>query len=203
MTMPNLVVALTGGVGSGKTTVADLFAKHGIPIIDADVIARQMTEIGSPAFLDIVDHFQQKILLSDGTLDRKKLRQVIFMHPEERRWLEALLHPLIRTEIEKQLAKTAAPYCIVVIPLLFEVKPYSFLNRILVVDTTEAEQIKRVMARDETSSVQAESILKTQISREQRIAMAHDVIHNNGSVEELEPKVEELHRAYLKLSVGV
>lgn len=199
MTGPTLIVALTGGIGSGKSTVADLFAKYSVPIIDSDVIARELTELGKPAFLDIVDHFQEKILQSDGTLDRKKLRQVIFAHPEERRWLEALLHPLIRTEIERQLAKLPSPYCIIVIPLLFEVKPYSFITRILVVDSPEHEQVKRVLERDNSSKEQAEAILKSQFNREQRIALAHDVINNDGTLADLVPQVEKLHQFYLNM----
>ena len=200
MTEPKLVIALTGGMGAGKTTVANLFAQHGVPIIDADVIAREMTELGKPAFLDIVDHFQEKILLSNGTLDRKKLSQVIFVHPEERRWLEALLHPLIRSEIERQLMKMSAPYCIIVIPLLFEVKPYSFINRVLVVDTPEHEQVKRVVERDNVTPTHVEAILKSQANREQRATLANDLVINDGILADLQPQVEDLHQMYLKLS---
>jgi dephospho-CoA kinase len=200
MTAPLFVVALTGGIGAGKTTVANLFSKHGVPIIDADVIARELTELGQPAFMDIVDHFEEKILRSDGTLDRAKLRDVIFAHSEARKWLEALLHPLIRTEIERQMARITAPYCIVVIPLLFEVQPYAFIKRFLVVDASEETQIKRVTDRDKTSMTKAQAILKTQIDRAERKALAHDVIHNDGTLADLEPQVEKLHQMYLEMS---
>jgi dephospho-CoA kinase len=196
------VVALTGGIGSGKTSVANLFAKHGIPIIDADEIARELTELGQPAFLDIVDHFEEKILCFDGTLDRAKLREVIFKHPEERQWLEALLHPLISKEIEKRLASTHAPYSMIVIPLLVEVTPYSFINRVVVVDTPEHEQIKRVMERDNISEKQVEAILRTQAERDERLSIAHDVILNDGVLADLMPQVQKLHELYLTLLKG-
>src|SRR3990167_4504947 len=131
-----LVIGLTGGIGSGKSTVADRFAEHGAPIIDTDIIAREVTEPNQPALEQIKSHFGAAIIATDGTLDRKKLRDYIFEHPHERLWLEKLLHPLILAQVKHLIQTTrSAPYCIVVIPLLAESKPFPFIHRILVVDT--------------------------------------------------------------------
>src|SRR3990167_9153681 len=155
------VIALTGGIGSGKSTVAELFAKLGTPIIDADLIARELTHIDQSAYKDIVNHFNEKqILKADQTLNRNKLREIIFEDQKERQWLENLLHPLIQEKIADEIKKVSAPYCIVVIPLLFEVTPYNFIDRILVVDSPEEQQIARVIARDKTNSALIKKILK-------------------------------------------
>lgn len=196
-----LIVGLTGGIGSGKSAVTHLFAKHGAPIIDADTIAHDLTQFGKPAYLDIIDHFKEAILLSDGSLDRAKLREVIFNHPEERRWLEEQLHPLIRQEIEKKLAHLKAHYCIVVIPLLFDLNEYTFLDRVLVVDAPIEEQIKRVNKRDGMPPEQIEAILKLQLSREERVLLADDVVMNDKSIEHLAPQVERLHRIYAEIDL--
>ena len=195
-----LIIGLTGGIGSGKSTVADLFAELGVPIIDADVIAHNLTQPNQPAVFDIVDHFPQEILLENGGLNRKRLRQIIFAHPSERKWLENLLHPLIEAEIKERIAKLSTPYCLIVIPLLFETKPYSFIDRILVVDANRQVQIERVAARDLVSPTHVEDILAIQTDREARLEGAHDVIENEGSKEELIGKVNKLHNMYLKLS---
>lgn len=195
-----LVVGLTGGIGSGKTTVANLFAHHGVPIIDADLIAREVTEPNQPAFSKVVKHFGESILLANGTLNRSKLREIIFEEPKQRLWLEHLLHPLIREEMQRQINKLATPYCIAVIPLLLEVEFFSFINRILVVDAPEHLQIQRTAGRDKTKAPQIEAILKTQARREDRIAHAHDVITNEGTLEDLKPQVEKLHYLYLKMA---
>lgn len=194
------VVGLTGGIGSGKSTVTNLFAKRGVPIIDADVVARDLTEPGKPAFYEITQHFSHYNLIKDGKLDRAKLRHLIFQDQTERMWLENILHPLIRKEIERELSRLTAVYSIVVIPLLFEVKPYSFLNRILVVDAPLNAQIERASTRDNTTRQHIESIINTQIAREDRTARAHDVIINDGKLTDLEPQVQKLHDMYLKLS---
>lgn len=194
------VVGLTGGIGSGKSTVAQLFAERGVPIIDADVISREITQPDSPAFLDIIDHFNQELLLEDGTLDRTKLRNIIFEDPNERRWLEELLHPLIRSEMNKRIKKITAPYCIAVIPLLLEVEFYSFINRILVVDAPENLQVDRVTARDKSQKAHVEAILKAQANRLDRLARAQDLIINDGNLEDLIPQVEKLHEKYLEMS---
>lgn len=195
-----LVVGLTGGIGAGKSTVADMFASFGVPIIDADAIAHELTQPNKPAVFDIVDHFPQEILLENGGLNRKRLRQLVFAHPHEREWLENLLHPMIKAEIEKRLANLSAPYCVIVIPLLFEKKPYDFLDRILVVDATKQDQIDRVTARDLVNPAHVEEILATQTSREVRLQGAHDVIKNDGLKQHLLANVENLHKLYLELS---
>lgn len=193
-----LVIGLTGGIGSGKSTVAKLFAAYGIPIIDADMIAREVTQSNSPTIMDIVNHFEERLLLNDGSLDRAKLRKIIFEKPDQRRWLEDLLHPLIRDRIEKQIKEISAPYCIVVIPLLFEVEPYHFIQRTLVVDSPENLQIKRVATRDNTPRSQVEAILRTQLPRSLRLSQANDVITNDGTLAHLEAQVERLHGIYLR-----
>ncbi|HLB41377.1 MAG TPA: dephospho-CoA kinase [Gammaproteobacteria bacterium] len=195
-----LIVGLTGGVGSGKSTVAKLFAKHGVPVIDADLMARELTLPNQATFSIITKHFKEPLLLPDQSLDRTKLRHIIFEQPKEREWLENLLHPIIRKKIEEDIKKITAPYCIVVIPLLFEVDPYDFIDRILVVDATEQHQIERVAARDKIDPLLVEKILHSQVTRQQRLAGANDVICNDGALADLIARVEELHRSYSHLS---
>jgi dephospho-CoA kinase len=196
-----LVVGLTGGIGSGKSTVADLFAKKGVPIIDADIIARDLTQPNQPALAKITGHFGTSILLENGELNRKLLRQIIFTQPAERQWLEACLHPLIFSQMQsiiKQLPDS--PYCIAVIPLLTETNSTTFINRILVVDTLPDIQIQRVAARDNMTPAEANAILQSQASRESRLAIANDIITNHKAVPELVPQVDELDLAYRKLA---
>lgn len=195
-----LIVGLTGGIGSGKSTVADLFAERGVPIIDADVIAREITQTGEPAYQKIIDHFGKNALSTDGTLNRSNLRKIIFEQADERLWLENLLHPIIRATIEQRLRVIAAPYCITVIPLLLEVEPYPFINRILVVDAPEQMQIERVAMRDKSDPSQIKAMLQTQATRSLRLASANDVIINDGVLADLTPQIDKLHQIYLKLS---
>ncbi len=194
-----LVVGLTGGIGSGKSTVAKLFADLGVPIIDADVVSHDITQPNMPAFVSIVKHFGQAIVSDDGTLDRAKLRQIIFSDPKQRLWLEHLLHPLIRETMKEQINQLSSAYCIAVIPLLLEVEFYSFINRILVIDAPEHQQIERVVARDKGSKTDIEAILKTQASRKDRKVRAHDLIINDGKIADLIPQVQELHEKYLSI----
>jgi len=194
-----LVVGLTGGIGSGKTTVSALFEKLGVPVIDADVIARKVTGPNTPAFFAITTHFGQSIL-RDGQLDRQKLRDIIFNDPKERQWLENILHPLIEKEMAEQLARLSVPYCILSIPLLLEVTPYSFIDRILVVDVEEEEQIKRVMQRDHVTREAVTQIMVTQLNRHERLIKAHDLIENKADHLALEKKVLDLHHHYLQMS---
>lgn len=194
-----LVVGLTGGIATGKSTVAILFTKLGVPVIDADAIARDLTKPNSPAFDAIVNHFKPSLLQPDGTLNRSKLRDIVFSNEKDRRWLEALLHPLIEEEIKKQLQPLKAPYCIVVIPLLVEVEPYSFIDRILVIDTPEALQIERAMQRDRAPISQIKAIMKTQAKRHHRLAKAQDIILNTSSLTALETQVKKLHDKYTKI----
>lgn len=195
-----LVIGLTGGIGSGKSTVADLFANLGVPIIDSDEIAKSVTEPDKPAFLDIIDHFEEELLLPNGTLDRAKLRKVIFQHPEERRWLENLLHPLIINQIETQIKTLSAPYCIAIIPLLFETGPYPFIDRILTIDTPEHLQIHRATSRDKSHAAEIEAIINAQAKRDHRLSQSHDVITNDGIKDHLIPQVESLHLMYSRLA---
>lgn len=195
-----LVIGLTGGIGAGKSVVANLFADYGVPIIDADVIAREVTHANHPSLNAIRHYFGDDVFLDDQTLDRKKLREVIFSDPIKKDWLEKLLHPIIQEEIRQQINKQQAPYCIVVIPLLIEVKPYDFISRILVVDATEHEQIKRVKERDKIGESQIQSILNAQTSRQARLSQAHDIIINDGNLSDLKPQVEILHQRYLQMS---
>lgn len=193
------VIGLTGGIGSGKSTVTQMFADLGVPIIDADVVARDITTPDKPAFASMVKHFGPDIVLPDGKLDRAKVRHLIFNDAKQRLWLEKLLHPQIREEMQKQIAQMSEPYCIAVIPLLLEVEFFSFINRILVIDAPEDEQIKRVMLRDNATKAEVEAILHSQATRKDRRAKAHDIITNDGDFAKLIPQVDKLHEMYLRL----
>lgn len=195
------VVGLTGGIGSGKSTVADLFAKQGVNIIDTDVIARELVAPGQHALHALVEHFTQDILNPDGSLNRKALRAHIFAHPHERRWLEALLHPLIQQEVKNRLQHTDSAYTVVVIPLLTENyrQSYPFLDRICVVDSEEHVQIERTVTRDGITREMAQQMLNSQPSREQRLSLATDLIINNHDLSALASQVMALHTQYLKL----
>lgn len=197
-----LIVALTGGIGSGKSTVADEFAKLGIPIVDTDVIARQLVTVGSPAYQEIVAAFGPSILTDDKQLNRRKLREVIFNHPEQRLRLEQILHPRIRQAVEAQITHLDSEYCIVVIPLLTEKRSYPFVDRILLVDAKPEQQIQRSMARDKQSREQIEQIMASQSNREQRLAMADDIIDNSTGLAALEQQVQKLHHKYRALSLA-
>jgi len=193
-----LVIGLTGGIGSGKSVVSTLFEQLNVPVIDADVIAKQLTEPNTSAFTKIHGHFGNNIL-QGKVLNRKKLRDIIFTEPKEREWLEKLLHPLIAQEIKNQVQRLTAPYCIVSIPLLLEVAPYEFIKRVLVVDADEETQIQRVMARDHVSHDAVRAIMTTQITRDERLSRADDVIDNNLDLPHLENQVLELHKKYLEI----
>jgi dephospho-CoA kinase len=198
--MTTFTVGLTGGIGSGKTTVAFLFEQLNIKIIDTDVIARDITAPQTEAFTKILEHFGKSILAKDGTINRSLLRDIIFKNPEERKWLEKLLHPFILVEAKQQIDKVTTPYCMVIIPLLFETGPHTYLDRILVVDTTEETQIERTKLRDQTSSESVRNIINTQFAREKRLAGADDIILNSGEMKDLLPQVKKLHQLYLSLA---
>ena len=193
------VVGLTGGVGSGKSTVAELFAKLGVTIADADQAARTVVQPGSPALQEIEQAFGPEVLLQDGTLDRAAMRKRIFANQQERKKLEAITHPKIKEEIQRQLAAAKGSYAILVVPLLLETGQ-ELADRILVVDAPEELQIKRTIKRDNSSRQQAESILKAQASRSERLQQADDVIDNSQDPDQLPQQVEQLHRKYLKLA---
>lgn len=195
-----LVIGLTGGIGSGKSTVAQLFAEKGITVIDSDQLARDVTQPGKPALNEIQEHFGSGLINENGSLNRTTLRKIIFGNDNERVWLEQLLHPLIRAEMKKQIEKSTSNYCIVVIPLLFETTPNPLINRILVVDTHEKEQINRVLKRDSSSPEEIQLILKSQVSRAKRLEFADDIIENTGSISELIPQVNRLHHYYSSLA---
>lgn len=195
-----LIVALTGGIGSGKSAVAESFASLGIPIVDADIIARQIVEPGTPALNAIAQHFGTGFIRSDGTLDRSALREKIFNAPDERVWLNQLLHPIIRQETEKQFAAVSAPYLIWVVPLLLENQLQTQANRVLVVDIDRETQLERTITRDHITRELAEKILAAQTSREKRLEIANDVIDNSGSYASMKEQVAALHEHYLSLS---
>ena len=197
-----LKIGLTGGIGSGKTMVANLFAQQGVPIIDTDQIARDVVLPNTPGWGAIVEHFGDAILKpGTQTINRRLLRENIFNNPEEKTWLELLLHPLIRNGVDEAVASLHADYCILVIPLLFE-SAYDYkLDRILVVDAPIEKQISRVITRDQAHREQIEKIIAQQISREERLARADDIIENTSdNVADLSEKVENLHKAYLELA---
>lgn len=198
------IVALTGGIASGKTAVSDRFAALGVPIIDTDLIAHAVVKPGQPALREIVTAFGQDILQPDGTLNRRLLREAIFSDPAARLKLESILHPAIRAQVQQDIAAVEAPYCIVVIPLFTEssakANSYDWVDRVLVVDTTEETQVRRVMQRDDVSREQAQAALAAQASRQSRLELADDVIENNGAAAELDAKVKRLHELYLRLS---
>ncbi|KFX01649.1 dephospho-CoA kinase [Pectobacterium carotovorum] len=196
------IVALTGGIGSGKSTVADEFATLGATIVDADIIARQVVEPGKPALDAIRLRFGDAMLNTDGSLDRAALRQRIFSSPAEKQWLNNLLHPLIHQETQAQFQVASAPYILWVVPLLVENGLQQRAQRILVVDVDKETQLARTLARDGISRQQAENILAAQATREQRLAYADDIIDNSRCPNELAPQVAELHRQYLELAAS-
>ncbi len=196
------VVGLTGGIGSGKSTVADLFAALGVPVIDTDLIARQLTAADGEALKEIRDTFPDAVMRADGTLDRAVLRRIVFGDAVARKRLEAILHPRIRREVELRLNQLHAPYAMIVIPLLVETNDYrDLLNRVLVVDCTEAQQLERTMARSKLSREEVVAILGAQVSREQRLAVANDVLTNMATPETLRADVSMLHQRYLNHAV--
>ncbi|MBN3214946.1 dephospho-CoA kinase [Pectobacterium polaris] len=196
------IVALTGGIGSGKSTVADEFAKLGATIVDADIIARQVVEPGKPALDAIRLRFGDAMLNTDGSLNRAALRQRIFSSPEEKQWLNNLLHPLIHQETQAQFQAESALYILWVVPLLVENGLQQRAQRVLVVDVDKETQLARTLARDGISRQQAENILAAQATREQRLAYANDIIDNSRCPNELAPQVAELHRQYLELAAS-
>ena len=193
-------VALTGGIASGKTLISDEFARLGVPVIDADIIAREIVEPGQPALKEIEYTFGPDIIDANGRLKRAELRALIFSDPDTRKKLESILHPRIRLEAGKAIAKVTSAYCILVIPLLAERGAYPYLDRILVVDVEPETQISRLMARDNSSHKQAQQALSSQANREQRFKIADDILDNSGSPEQARHKVAQLNQKYLQLA---
>lgn len=191
------IIALTGGIGSGKSTVAKLFAEHGAAVIDADVVARELVEPGQPALTEIVTNFGKHILDQRGLLDRRKLRDIIFKDDNARQQLEAILHPKIRQRMRELAAEANAPYCLFVIPLLIETQQTKDFTHIIVVDCDDELRRQRVMQRDQQSSEAVDAIMTRQASRAERLAIASDVIHNSGDIKQLRAQVKTLHRRYM------
>ncbi|CAK1738589.1 dephospho-CoA kinase [Vibrio crassostreae] len=196
-----IIIGLSGGIASGKTTVANLFNEHfNIDIVDADIVAREVVALGSDGLKQITEHFGESILLEDGTLNRSRLRELIFSNPKEKQWLNDLLHPMIREKIDSDLSKITSPYGLLVAPLLVENQMQGMTDRVLIVDVPAEVQIERTMSRDNVSREQVASILKSQASREQRLAVADDVIKNHTKNQELLPQITDLHQKYLAIS---
>lgn len=193
-------VALTGGIGSGKSTVADNFARLGITVVDADIIARQVVEPGQPALSIISDHFGTEILLQNGSLNRRVLREKIFASPAEKQWLNALLHPLIHQRTQTEISQARSPYVLWVVPLLVENNLQQKADRVLVVDVSPELQIARTIARDKVSREHAQQIIAAQATREARLSAADDVINNDGAPEKVAAHVDRLHSQYLELA---
>jgi dephospho-CoA kinase len=191
-----LRVALTGGIASGKTTVANLFAALGVAVVDTDLLAREVVAPGSPLLPQIAAHFGDSVLLPDGSLDRAKLRERVFAEPAERHWLEQLTHPAIRALTDARCDSAAGRYVIVAIPLLVETQGAARFDRVLVVDCDPSIQLARLQARDGATREQAERMLAAQATRQQRLEIADDVIRNDGDLENLRGQVEKLHGAY-------
>lgn len=196
------IVGLTGGIGSGKTTIANLFANLGVPLVDADVVAREVVEKDSPLLSKIVEHFGPQILTKQGELNRAALREIVFHHDEEKQWLNNLLHPAIRERMKQQLSEQTAPYTLFVVPLLIENKLTALCDRILVVDVSPQTQLARSAQRDNNNFEQIQRIMNSQVSQQERLKWADDVINNDAELAQnlshLQQKVLELHQFYLQ-----
>ena len=194
-----MIIGLTGGIGSGKTAVSDLFKELGITIVDADLASRVVVQKGREELNKISEHFGRDILNSNGELDRAQLRDIIFNSEEEKLWLESLLHPAIASQIQKELDSSNSPYTVLVSPLLLETNQRNFCNKVLVVDVPEEIQIQRTAERDNVSEEQIKSIISSQIDRDSRLEQADEVIVNDGSIQDLENKVQELHEKFISV----
>ena len=192
-----MIIGLTGGIGSGKTAVSDIFEELGIGVVDADLASRVVVEKGRPSLEEIAKHFGQGILTEAGELDRAKLREIIFNSDEEKNWLESLLHPAIAKQIQEELKASSSPYTILVSPLLLETNQKDFCNKVLVVDVPVETQIERTLKRDDVSLEQVHSIIKAQISRDKRLELADEVIVNDKSLEDLQLAVSKLHQQFI------
>ena len=199
----NRVIGLTGGIGSGKSAAADVFASLGIPVVDTDAIAHELTRPGGAAIAGIRELFGDEAIGADGAMDRKKVRELVFSDPSAKRKLEGLLHPMIRAESQRRIAEGAdrAPYVVHVVPLLIESSDYrTRVQRVVVVDCDEAVQVERVQRRSGLSADEVRRIIAAQVPRATRLAAADDVIDNSGSLSAIERQVRVLHERYLALS---
>jgi len=197
-----LTIGLTGGIGSGKSTVAELFKALGVPVYDTDVIARQLVEPGEPALHEIINEFGDSIVDKTGNLDRQKLKQQVFENDDDRKKLESILHPRIRESLLTKINGCDAPYCIAVIPLLVEHQWQQVVDRVLVIDVSEDTQINRTLQRDKISEPLIKAIISSQVSRHTRLAAADDVVDNNQGLKNLNDQVKQLHEKYLVLALG-
>jgi dephospho-CoA kinase len=196
-------IGLTGGIGSGKSTAADIFKELGAAVVDTDAISRELTAAGGAAMPEIRKQYGPEFIAPDGSLDRERIRRLVFGNAEARKKLEAILHPMIRAESRARVATARAPYVILVVPLLFESDAYlDLLKRVLVVDCSEERQIERAMRRSRISADEVRAIMASQLSRAARRARADDVIDNDGGMEALRRQVDEIHSEYLNLARG-
>lgn len=194
------VVGITGGIGSGKTAATDRFASHGVDVIDADIMSREVVKPGRPALAQISARFgAEHILLADGSLNRRALRDIIFADKTQKSWLENLLHPLIREEIVQALKRSNPPYCLLVSPLLLETDQHKMCDRILLIDAPESLQLSRTQQRDQTTETAVKAIMSSQLGREQRRAAADDIIVNDADLSALYAAVDRQHQIYLEL----
>ena len=197
MSTQRYVVGITGGIGSGKSAVTDYLENKGITVVDADKVARVVVEPGTSGLAAIEEHFGKHILLPDGALDRAALRKVVFDSPDERKVLEGITHPRIREEIARQLSEASSPYVVLASPLLLESGQNSFADYVVVVDVPESVQLHRTMARDDNSAQLVKSIMAAQLDRETRLSRADTSISNDGTLEELYARVDDLHQDLL------
>lgn len=197
-----LKIGLTGGIGSGKSTVCAQFQSLGVNIIDADQIAKALVAPGLPAFTQIIAQFGKEFRKTDGNLDRDKLRNLIFSDKEKKQQLENILHPLVYQQIDIEIQGSTSPYCIIAVPLLLETQQAQLFDRILVIDCSIEVQIQRVESRDQLNRAQILSIIASQIPREQRLQQANDIIDNSTSTTQLAEQIKRLHNSYLLLATA-
>lgn len=195
-----LLIGLTGGIGSGKTAASDLFAKLGITVVDADVLARKALEIGSPLLSEVFNHLGKHLKLDDGNLDRAALRSIIFNDSTAKTWLEKLIHPWVKQEVANALNKATSAYTLLSSPLLIESGQVELVDRILVVDLPETLQVNRTTSRDNNSPDLVKKIIDQQINRRDRLSLADDLIDNSGDLNHLQKQVNSLHAKYLELA---
>jgi len=191
-----LKIGLTGGIGSGKSTACEIFSELGVPIIDADIVARKVVQAGMPALQLIKEEFGEDIITKDGLLDRKKVRDQIFTNEIDRKKLENILHPVIYERIVHETDNIDSSYCIISIPLLLETEALEIIDRVLIIDVSEKLQLSRASVRDNASLNDIERIIRTQISRDNRLAAADDIINNEGDIENLRRQIHDLHEFY-------
>ena len=197
-----LKIGLTGGIGSGKSTVAEIFSNLGITIIDADIIAHQLTQSGSDIFKEIKKLFGEKFITNNGELDRKKIAQAVFSKPQTKIALEKILHPKVKQQILQEIEQShSSHYIVLVIPLLFESNFTDLVDRTLVIDSNDDIRIKRIQQRDTRSEKQIKDIMANQIDREHRLQRADDILNNSGSLEDLKSAVSHLHKQYMAMAI--